>query len=201
MIHIRRKCLRTDFILILKLPIFMKSILFRIVVLLSVISITACEKQDLSPETTIENQEVLREAGDGTVVSAAKAPLILLAKNSNGSPQIYPAAGCFPGSLDAYGVRYVVDPVTFNFYYQGHSPYGLNLEVQTTGGSTVLNKFDALCLDPDRDRNTLHDFVCAAVGPPTSLSPSTTYRMRLYIGSSSSPWYYFTTPAGPVCGM
>lgn len=143
--------------------------------------------------------KVIRDVDDlywkGSVsLSGVMGPMLLI-------DQINGASGCFnSGNFDAFGARYIVDPVTFAFYYVNFGN-GLDLEVKDLSNNIVISEFDDICRDGDNDRRTMDDFICGAVGFPITLDPGTTYRLRLHIAGypSSSPWYYFTTPTTLPC--
>ncbi|MEM9921794.1 MAG: hypothetical protein AAF990_27065 [Bacteroidota bacterium] len=98
---------------------------------------------------------------------------------------------------DLYGANFVVDPITFNFYYVNQG--GVNIEVQTAAGVPVFIKYDAYCLNASSSRTTINDFVCGAVGFESTVSANSNYRLRLTFGAAVSPWYNFTTPNTHPC--
>lgn len=152
----------------------------------------------------VQRESRKRYWSGSVLIQSLRGPLLLLEKDANNIPQIFGQAICSNPTFNAYGARYILDPVTYNFYYLGNWPHGLDIEISTTPSSAnaVLNEFDANCLDPDRDRTTINDFLCNAVAVyPESLDPNTDYYFRLHIAGypASSPWYHFRTPNTYPC--
>lgn len=111
---------------------------------------------------------------------------------------VHGGADCVNGSsLASYGVDYTVEALAFNQYYLGVWG-GLDIEITTLAGVTVVSAFDPICLDPDRFRTSSRSFVCGASGQ-SPLAANTSYRMQLSLGANKSAWFTFTTPSANPC--